>query len=98
MNPLKSKVIVQQRPVTFEAMQWTGNNTDEVATWAEHGMVEVVQLFNPGNREGDTGRDGPFLKLRADRHVRVGEWIVKDGWDLRILSNDAFWSEFVEVQ
>lgn len=82
-------VRVQHRPLSFEAMQWTGENTEEVALWV-NATIEVVSYHHKAISPG------PFLRVyKGERDIKQGEWIIRDGFDYRILSEEEFQFEFM---
>jgi hypothetical protein len=64
--PMSSARKFRKRPVEIEAMQFTGDNADEVCAWiGEAG--HTISLF------------GSFRihTLEGDMHVSVGDWVIR---------------------
>jgi hypothetical protein len=73
---------LQRRPRRFKALQWTGENLDEVREldpygiyWDEHTQMLYVDMFP----------------------VTVGDWLVDEPGGVSILSPELFAMEFVPV-
>lgn len=55
-----------KKPITIEAVQWTGNNLEEICDFIADGSME----YNP--------IDGLFIKtLEGVHHASVGDYIIK---------------------
>ena len=69
-----------------EAVQWTGNNIEEV----QKSMAPASPLFS---------KDNPNLGIRnasgSLEFAQPKDWIVNDGGKMRIVSNDLFKAAFI---
>lgn len=57
------------KPVEIEAVQWTGNNTDEVIAFASQGIREVQEDF--------LGTELIIKTLEGDMHAIPNDYIIK---------------------
>lgn len=68
-------MLYQSKPSTIEAVQWTGDNTDEVTAFLP--TVDLV-FFRDGRLNVKAGKDG----AQGLVPVPVGHWIVRQPGDL----------------
>lgn len=83
-------------PVEVDAVQWNGNNEDEVASLARHD-------FNALDEEDRYNCDDPdataqlFERRGVWRLVYTGDWIVLEGGSLYVCRPEAFAAQFEAV-
>jgi len=77
----------QSRPVRIEAMQWTGDNFDELFGWIGYEIVrkpDGLRLFVAANDR--------WLPLT------VGEWVAKDRHGFYPIKDDVFTEKYEQVE
>jgi hypothetical protein len=72
----------RKKPVANLAMQWTGENYDDLHEWGAQVIAPKLSLTN-------------YLRLYVDANfafldVRVGEWIIKDASGFYPCNADRF--------
>lgn len=58
----------RKKPVVIEAIQWTGNNTQQIMVWAGGSIVVIRQPY-PENLTVQT--------LEGEHRASVGDYIIK---------------------
>lgn len=81
--------VYRKRPVTIEAVQWTGKNKQELIDWT-------------GGSEGFTDATGVAeLWVEANNAwlpLEVGEWVLKDSLGFYPCKNDMFLHSYEPVR
>ncbi|MFE2994106.1 hypothetical protein ACFXG4_03695 [Nocardia sp. NPDC059246] len=72
----------RKRPIVIEAMQWTGDNADELAEWG-------ARLWKAVDPDGDS----TMLYIDANRTsvpLDCGEWVIRDSKGFYPCKPDVF--------
>jgi hypothetical protein len=91
----------RKRPVTIEALQWTGDNVEAIQQWV--GCQEGIYLFLPecGHDMSGTDNTKPVLYVAANDawlNVEIGEWIAKDRHGFYPIKDDVFLESYDKAE
>jgi len=82
----------RKKPVEVEAIQWTGDNTQDAVAFAGGAVSESIFTFGTALVMG-TGLPDPFRLT----HIEEGGWIVREP-EVRMMSDDDFRKTYEPVE
>lgn len=68
----------RKKPVEIEAMQWTGDNTRDIATWAQPQLAPFALPKGWWLKRPDNGDPQLIIAtLEGDHAASIGDWIIR---------------------